>query len=465
MSSRRWTIGLVLALACGSAYAQPEPRDHRDDHDRDHRRMPPPPPPGAPVAVVMPTAPPPPPQAENPGAKAGFEWVAGRWDWRGNKWEWLPGHWERERAGQHWHPGRWEQKDRGWVYVEGAWGAGEGAPMPPPPPGAPPGATPVAVVNATAPPPPPQAENPGAKAGFEWVPGRWDWRGNKWEWMPGHWERERAGQHWHPGRWEQRGGGWAYIEGNWGGGEAPPPGAMPPPPGMPPGPPPPPREWRLDRPVVSSYWPTRGKAGKRVAIRGRNFPPDIQLIYAGQQITGAKVTPEEIVFEIPNGAPSGEIALRRAHGRDLPVGAFEVVATGDPDADWKKQEEERRKRAEAQWAADQKQWAKDRAAREAAWHQREEEMERTREQRREAREREIRAKWDAAFLADPDTQSELTLHAQRVAELSRAKDIAEVNANTKLGVRIDVAMQRESDRHEQRMAALKAGFSAKGGTQ
>jgi hypothetical protein len=348
--------------------------------------------------------------------------------------------------------------------------------LPPPPPGA--------IVGPTEAPPAPQAEIPGTKAGFEWVAGRWDWKG-KWAWIPGHWERERAGKHWHPGAWAQHDGKWAYVEGQWAAGETapPPPPPMPPPPtGAPPpptgAPPPPPapveapvvrdhrehREWKLELPVVSSYWPPRGKAGAHIMIRGRNFPNDAQVMWNGTQVTAARVQAEEIVFQVPAGATTGTITLHRAHGRDLPVGAFEVVAAGDPEGDARKADEERRKAAEAEWAAHQKELAKDRATRETAWHKHQDELDATRDQRRDQRMAELRAKWQAAFLADADTQSELTLHGQRIAQLERAKEIADLKADAKLGVRIDVALGKENARHDQRMSALETAFHTKGGT-
>jgi hypothetical protein len=86
----------------------------------------------------------------------------------------------------------------------------------------------------------------------------------------------------------------------------------------------------------------------------------------------------------------------------------------------------------------------------------------TREQRRAERIAEIQARWKRAFLADDDTQDELTLHAQRMAEIVRMRDLADLTANAKLAVRIEVALSRENDRHDRRMTALQASFQAGG---
>jgi hypothetical protein len=314
-------------------------------------------------------------------------------------------------------------------------------------------------------PPAPQAENPGAKPGFEWVGGRWDWKDGKWTWMAGRWEKEHAGQHWRAGHWDQKGTAWSYTEGDWGPAGAAP-TAPPPPPGM--GGPPMGseehhRDWKVDRPTVSSYWPSKGKPGAHVKVHGRNFPDDIQVFWGETQITAAKVKPDEISFDVPAGAASGDIVLRRAHGRDLPVGHFDIDAHGDYEAEMKRVDDDRRKKAEADWAGRQHDIAKDRAAREAASSKWEHDQDASREQRRQARLTELRAKWDAAFLADADTQSELTLHAQRVAELDRAKQIAELKDDGKLAQRVTIASSKEDDRHDQRMSALKASFTAKGG--
>jgi hypothetical protein len=291
-----------------------------------------------------------------------------------------------------------------------------------------------------------------------WIPGQWDWKAGKYAWTPGHWERERAGKKWREARWESQGGKWVRTEGDWIdegqiAGGAP----MPPPPPSPMG-----HEhrhdWKIERPTISSYWPTKGKPGSRVTIRGLNIPADASIVFDGKRVMGAMVKPTEVVFQIPADGTDGTIALHQEHGRDLAVGTFEVKAGYDAAAEQKRLDEERQKAAQAAWAAQQSKLAKDRAARQAAIEQREQEREANREQRREQRVAEIRAKWQAAFLADPNTQDELTLHAQRIADLTRMKDMAELSADAKLGVRIDVATQKENDRHDQRMQALQAAF-------
>ncbi len=180
-----------------------------------------------PPIVAYPTIAPPPPQAENPGSRSGFIWIRGRWDWRGGKWDWVAGHWERARANYRWNEGRWDNRNGQYIWVDGTWQAGAMTPpptvgpvAPPQPPMPPPVATPPAPLpGPTIAPPAPQAENPGPRAGFIWIRGRWDWRTNKYEWIPGHWERQRASVRWSDGRWEprQQSGATYYIwlEGSW----------------------------------------------------------------------------------------------------------------------------------------------------------------------------------------------------------------------------------------------------------
>jgi IPT/TIG domain/WXXGXW repeat (2 copies) len=452
--SSRWTVWLLfVATTTSLAVAQPTPRDHR-------RR--PAPPPAA--TDAGPTEAPPSPREEKIAARVGYVWITGRWDWRASKWEWVAGHWERERAGKRWREGRWDRKDDRWVYVDGEWidaSASPPATTPPPVATPPPATTPPPGGWPTQAPPPPQQETFDSRPGYVWVTGQWDWKDGKWEWVAGHWERERRGKRWRASRWEQRDGRWARVDGDWidDTADAQPPG--------PPGPPGtgerrPRREWRLERPVVSSYWPTKGKAGSRIVIRGKNFPTTAEVVFAGQPVRAAKVTPDQIVFVVPTGAASGAVGLRVGGRRELAVGNFEVAAAFDPIAEQRRLDEERRKQAEAAWAARQQQLAKDRAAREAAMRQLQQEREATREHRRAERIAALQAKWQRAFLADPNTQDELTLHGQRTANLTRAREVAEISNNGKLVVRIEIALGREEQRHQQRMAALEASFTTGG---
>jgi hypothetical protein len=394
---------------------------------------------------------PPAPREERQAARRGFVWITGRWDWRGGKWDWVAGHWERERAGKRWNAGRWDKQGDRWIFVEGAWV--DGGPMPTEP--GPGGPTPGGVELPRTAPPAPRDERPARREGFVFLKGRWDWRGGKWEWNEGRWERERAGQQWRDARWELRDGRYALIDGEWvnvgpASGQPPPTGSMPPPYRE--------RQWRLERPTVSSYWPVKGKIGSRITIRGRNFPNDTAVLWGDQQINGAKVTANEIVVAVPPGATSGTIALRAGGRRALVVGDYEVAADYDAAAEAARQAEAARVKAERDWAERQRSLATDRAARQAAFERRRQERIETREQRRAAWLTSLRARWQAAFLADADTQDELTLHAQRSADLSRMREVAELSNNGRLVIRIGVAQSREDDRHAARMTALQDSF-------
>ena len=374
-------------------------------------------------------------------ARAGFVWIPGQWDWHG-KWEWTAGHWERERANKQWRPGHWDKNGASWGFTVGGW-IDNTAPMPAPPPnGHPPNEH-----RPRNPPPPPRAETMAQKAGFVWAPGRWDWKNDQWAWVDGHWERERAGKHWRAAQWQAQGDTWVLVDGDWidasePDNTMPPPRPMPGNTGIVP-----PHHWRLERPTVSSYWPAKGKVGARVVVRGRNFSPETRVMWGPDEVRAAKVRGDEIEFRVPDNAQSATILLKGGGGRDLIVGNFEV-ANFDAEADAKRIEAERAAAAQAAWATSQAKWAKDEAARRAAADARWNELESNREQRREQRIQQIRAKWQVAFLGDPDTQDELTLHAERVAELTRAKDVAGVTANQKLGIRIDIALAKENDRHD-----------------
>nr|HEX4317561.1 IPT/TIG domain-containing protein [Kofleriaceae bacterium] len=313
-------------------------------------------------------------------------------------------------------------------------------------------------------PPPPKTERVEVKVGSVWLAGRWDWnKDKKWMWVPGHLEAEHAGKKWTEPRWEHRGDHWELVEGTWidAGGAAPPTtGVVVSHDNIHPH-----HDWKLDMPVVSNYWPAKGKAGTKVVIRGKNFPGDATVEYGGRPLADVKVDADHITARIPADAPTAVGNLVINVGRHkIMVGGFEV-ANYDADAEAKQIAADQQKAAQAAWAAQQGQLAADRAARQAAYDKRLAEYDTSRDQRREQREAEIRAKFESAFLADADTQAELTLHAQRVAKIQRMKDLIEVDADAKLGVRIEVIEKKENDRHDARMAALLANFKANGGAK
>jgi hypothetical protein len=222
------------------------------------------------------------------------------------------------------------------------------------------------------------------------------------------------------------------------------------------------REWRVDRPVISGYWRPRAHWGSTVVIRGHNFVPGVGVMWGGVLIPGAVVTGDSVTFVVPPGHLEGGLML---HGPgldvDYPLGTF---AGADPnvdlDAEARNEDAARQARAEAAWRARQAQIANDDAARESAFEAEEAQLDATREQRREQRIADIRAKWHADFLAAPDTEAELALHEERVAMLDRMLRLAERANDGKLGVRVAADTDRENARHDQRMAALQASFGA-----
>jgi hypothetical protein len=66
-----------------------------------------------------------------------------------------------------------------------------------------------------APPSPRYEVVPAPRAGYVWVPGYWDWRGNHHVWAKGHWEREHHGMYWHPNRWTESNGHYILERGRW----------------------------------------------------------------------------------------------------------------------------------------------------------------------------------------------------------------------------------------------------------
>jgi WXXGXW repeat (2 copies)/Thrombospondin type 3 repeat len=65
-------------------------------------------------------------------------------------------------------------------------------------------------------PPPLRAERvPPPRRGYVWVPGYWDWRGNRHIWIRGNWVQERPGYMYNRPAWVERDGRWHMQRGEW----------------------------------------------------------------------------------------------------------------------------------------------------------------------------------------------------------------------------------------------------------
>lgn len=72
------------------------------------------------------------------------------------------------------------------------------------------------VVTINVGPPPPRVEVvPAARRGYNWVPGYWDWRGNRHVWVRGNWVQARQGYYYNQPQWVSQNGRWVLQRGNW----------------------------------------------------------------------------------------------------------------------------------------------------------------------------------------------------------------------------------------------------------
>ncbi len=214
---------------------------------------------------------------------------------------------------------------------------------------------------------------------------------------------------------------------------------------------------RRDRgPVVSGYAPERGPAGTEITIRGRHFDDDTRVYVDGRRVRDASVARSRITFELPDRA-SGEpvITLRQRGSRDdIVVGNFEVRERR-ARADRERRRAERERRARQRWEDRRRGLPEKAEDRRRRLKEEEEKLSRTRAERRRARAAKMRAQWEREFLAHPQVRVELSLHAERRARLERMLRLAEVDAHDRLVVRIEVLIERETERHERRMDTLR----------
>jgi WXXGXW repeat (2 copies) len=168
----------------------------------------------APGSVVVDQAPPP-PQQEVMGTPPSPDqkWMPGHWRWNGARYFWEGGHWSAPpQPNMVFAPARWENRQNHWVYVDGRWNPNAVAPNvvyePPPPP-----ATVIEV--QTAPPAPLVEVRPAGPANGVWIPGFWQWNGQRHVWVGGRWSAARAGMRWEPDHWVPAGRGWRMEHGRW----------------------------------------------------------------------------------------------------------------------------------------------------------------------------------------------------------------------------------------------------------
>ncbi len=65
-------------------------------------------------------------------------------------------------------------------------------------------------------PPPLRVETiPDARRGYAWVPGYWNWRGERHVWVKGAWMRDRSGYRYDAPRWHEHDGRWVQERGRW----------------------------------------------------------------------------------------------------------------------------------------------------------------------------------------------------------------------------------------------------------
>ena len=144
------------------------------------------------------------------------QWISGYWGWRGGSHVWIGGHWALPPGvGYAWEPARWEEVNGSYMFYDGHWRAAEqpelGMAYQPPPP-------PVAQVVTEVEPPLPIVEVRGAMPfpNALWLPGYWNWNGQRHVWVGGRWSARPEGHSWEAHRWDHRPDGrWAQQPGHW----------------------------------------------------------------------------------------------------------------------------------------------------------------------------------------------------------------------------------------------------------
>jgi len=158
------------------------------------------------AGIVVPKAPPANieevPPAERPVGN-NVTWIPGYWSWDDGRSDfvWVSGTWRALPPGREWIPGYWSQTTGGYQWTSGYWADAsetETTYLSEPP------ATLEVGPNVAAP-----------SAAYRWVPGCWNWNGDRYAWGPGYWARGRANWDWSPSHYVWTPRGYVFVSGYW----------------------------------------------------------------------------------------------------------------------------------------------------------------------------------------------------------------------------------------------------------
>lgn len=150
--------------------------------------------PAAPIEEV-------PPDMKPEGAST---WIPGYWSYDDERRDfiWVSGVWRVSPPGYRWMPGYWQDaQGQGFQRVSGYW-------------------MPERVEETTYLPQPPQSIEAGPTSAAPaanqfWVPGSWQWRGDRYAWQPGYWTTYQSDWIWVPATYAWTPRGYVYVPGYW----------------------------------------------------------------------------------------------------------------------------------------------------------------------------------------------------------------------------------------------------------
>ncbi len=135
-------------------------------------------------------------------------WISGYWAWDDDRADylWVSGTWRVAPPGKQWVAGYWREAGEKWQWVPGFWVASSKETE-----------AKHEVTYLPKPPEPPETAAPGApptESSF-FVPGHWEWRGDRYAWRPGYWAKVEPGYVWVQAHFRWTPTGYVYIPGYW----------------------------------------------------------------------------------------------------------------------------------------------------------------------------------------------------------------------------------------------------------